>query len=343
MDQASLVRGSAGSTIAILHNLADRGQPNLYLARVLETPTAAMPHFVLLETFPYAQADEATIGMLLNEDLWLPKQLRTPEFVRLYEAGLLYGGFGGPYRAGRDSAIPYALLEPVQGASFATLLAAANTPERIAPLDACMEIGLSVARSLAYMHSLHGADGGPLGAVYHGITPSCVFLAIDGVVRVLPPIAPWLLGTAHEGMPRSRLMFLAPELVHAQAPTPQSDLYALGAILWTALAGRQLFSRATDADTLRAVIRDNPPRLSSLRAEVPRALDELVAGLLQKDPKARPATAKDVARVFEELIRTRNAESSVVFGAERWISEANPILDQSWTTFACNSIRRDDT
>lgn len=342
------IRSSTGSSFLLVADLGDLGLPGVYLARVLETQTVAMPPLVLVETFSAAGADPASLDMLLDEDLWLPRLLRAPEFVRLYEAGRLLGdaapaAAGGPYRAGGAPSDPFVVLEPAQGVPLATLLRVARSLKRRLPQSAAAGIGLGITRSLAALHALRDGDGTPLRAVFRGLDPSRVFLSLDGSVRLLPPVSPWLASLASAGSPSTQLAYLAPELVRGEAPTLWSDLYALGAVLWEVLAGKPPFVRATERETLRAVLDDDPPRLSEAGAKVPKALAELVSALLEKTPGARPGGAEDVARVLADLQKTTSdgGDAPALVAAE-WMTEAHAPHAASWATFACLRAARDD-
>ncbi|MBX7097653.1 MAG: protein kinase [Myxococcaceae bacterium] len=94
--------------------------------------------------------------------------------------------------------------------------------------------------------------------------------------------------------------YMAPEQVKAQPVTTRADLYALGVVAFELAAGKRPFDGPTVQALLQAHVNEQPPRLSSLVAGVPPALDGLIARLLEKDPAARPAS---VTEVQEELRR----------------------------------------
>ena len=90
--------------------------------------------------------------------------------------------------------------------------------------------------------------------------------------------------------------YLAPELFDpSAAPTPRSDLYALGGVLYYLLTGRTPFPALADADKLRHHRESDPVPVEVLRPEVPPSVAALVRELLAKDPAARPVSAGDVA------------------------------------------------
>jgi eukaryotic-like serine/threonine-protein kinase len=100
------------------------------------------------------------------------------------------------------------------------------------------------------------------------------------------------------------LDYLAPEQVDGEAVDGRADIYALGATLFTLLAGRPPLGGEPDMPLLRRLRRlalEDPPRLSELRPEVPEPLDALVAQMLARDPAARVGSAAEVAQRLDPL------------------------------------------
>lgn len=97
--------------------------------------------------------------------------------------------------------------------------------------------------------------------------------------------------------------YLAPEqILSSKSVTPSADLYALGVCLFESLTGRLPFSKDTDYLLLRAHISEDPPAPSSIRPELPNALDKIVLSLLGKNPSQRPPSALAAANMLEALL-----------------------------------------
>lgn len=90
--------------------------------------------------------------------------------------------------------------------------------------------------------------------------------------------------------------WMAPEQIEGEPVTTATDAYGVGSLLFAALAGRPPFSGARAA-IMRAKTELDAPRVGDLVAGVPRELDDLVAGLLAREPAARPSL-RDVTLVF---------------------------------------------
>jgi serine/threonine protein kinase len=101
-----------------------------------------------------------------------------------------------------------------------------------------------------------------------------------------------------EGLIIGTPAFMSPEQARSGAVPvgPRSDVYALGAILYTLLAGRFPFDEGSSLDTLLKVVSPQPPpSVRSIRSEVPGALERLCMKCLAKDPADRPASARALA------------------------------------------------
>ena len=108
--------------------------------------------------------------------------------------------------------------------------------------------------------------------------------------------------TAHGqtiGTPR----YMAPEQVHGEPVDPRTDLWALGATLYEMLAGQPAFSATSLPRLYQAIMADDPPRLNSLRPDVPPEMAALVARLLSKSRVARPDSADEVAEALQAFAR----------------------------------------
>ncbi|MEQ1634105.1 MAG: AAA family ATPase, partial [Planctomycetota bacterium] len=95
--------------------------------------------------------------------------------------------------------------------------------------------------------------------------------------------------------------YSSPETLQGRAVGPQSDLYALGIVLYEVATGRHPFSHCGTADEMiHAHLHEVPPRPSYWRPRIAPLLEQLLLELLQKDPNARPDEAADVARILQQ-------------------------------------------
>ena len=180
-------------------------------------------------------------------------------------------------------------MELCQG-SLAGLLGGGVT---LTALDV-VRIGSALATALGAAHSV--------GVVHGGVTPGNVLFRRSGEVALAD------FGLAlRDRFPRDPMHaveYTAPETLRDDTVTVATDLYGLGAVLYTALTGKPPFPHRTGAppsERILQVLRDEVPMIRS--ASVPAGLSNLVARLLAKDPAARPADAAGVTELLGKLYK----------------------------------------
>ncbi len=96
------------------------------------------------------------------------------------------------------------------------------------------------------------------------------------------------------------LDYMAPEHLEGEGVGSPADIYALTCLMYETLTGEVPFIRATDAAVMYAHVVEDPPRISDKRADVPAALDDVIAAGMAKDPDDRPPTAR---ALLTEMLR----------------------------------------
>ncbi|MFE9176932.1 serine/threonine-protein kinase [Streptomyces sp. NPDC007126] len=169
---------------------------------------------------------------------------------------------------------PWIVMELVEGRSLAD---AVKEEERVDPREAA-RIGLWVLRALRAAHTA--------GVLHRDVKPGNVLLADDGRVLLTDFGIAQIEGDStitRTGEVVGSVDYLAPERVRGHDPGPSSDLWALGATLYTAVEGRSPFRRTSPLTTMQAVVEEEAgePRYAG-------ALAPVISALLRKDPAERP-------------------------------------------------------
>lgn len=190
---------------------------------------------------------------------------------------------------------PFLVLELVRGRTLRALLA-----DGAPPLAEAMRLALATADVLAAAHA-HGV-------LHRDVKPDNVMVQDDGVVRVLDfgiaraiaDDAPLTRTGEIVGTPE----YMAPEqlLDGPEAVDARTDVHALGVLAFELLTGRSPFRGSSLFQALKLVESLVPPPPSSLRAEVPAAIDEVVQKALQKDPRQRPVDAAAFAAALRAAL-----------------------------------------
>jgi len=216
------------------------------------------------------------------------------------------------YDVGEEQGAPYVVTELLEGETLRQRLRRGPIPSHEAVRQA-----LQIASGLSAAHEK--------GIVHRDLKPENLFLTRDGSLKILDFGLAKRLSHVQEdlgqevgaGLTRPGLLlgtvgYMSPEQAQGRAADARSDLFALGAVLYEMLAGRRAFTGGSDAESLAAVLRDDPPALSSLRPDVPPALDDVVARCLCKDSASRFATAREVASALESLRSSRRRSVAVL-------------------------------
>jgi serine/threonine-protein kinase len=212
-------------------------------------------------------------------------------FLLSVETGrqLLHPGIVELYAGGIEGRTGWLAMEPVPGTDLGRYTHAA----RLLPEPLVLQIARRVAQALAYAHrqSVVHRDVKPANVLVDWTTDQCK-LADFGLARAANALR---TGT---GIVPGSPAYMAPELLAGGVPTPQSDFYAVGVMIFEMLVGRLPHAGASMGELLRQVASEPAPDLSRVKPGLPPALGRLTARLLAKRAAERPADGDALA---EEL------------------------------------------
>jgi eukaryotic-like serine/threonine-protein kinase len=205
------------------------------------------------------------------------------------------------------------VMDYVEGASLSELIRAWTKEPSPRPEAVAIRIVLDACEGLRALHELSGDDGASLGLVHRDVSPANVLVGLDGVARIADfGLAKSLLAvekTTSEGTLRGKLGYMAPEYVRGKAIDARIDVFAMGVVLWEALARRRLFRGENDAETLDNIQRMDAPSLTETAAELGTAavdLDAVVTRALAKDRDARFPTIAALSADLERVVRAHD-------------------------------------
>jgi hypothetical protein len=162
-----------------------------------------------------------------------------------------------------------------------------------------------IARGLHAAHELRGANGDLLDLVHRDVSPSNIFCLDDGQFKLLDFGIAWAKERRTQTRAKEikgKIGYMAPEQIEGRADR-RTDIWALGVVLWEALIGEPLFDTGETATTIMQVHTRTVPLLTEMRGDVPDAIADLAAAMLQRAPTDRPPTALAVADALESYLR----------------------------------------
>ncbi|MGA9902873.1 MAG: protein kinase [Terriglobales bacterium] len=232
---------------------------------------------------------------------------REPDRLRRFEqearavAALNHPNILAVFDIGQYDGSPFLVSELLEGESLRAVLDNGALPQR-----KTIEYGVQIAHGLAAAHEK--------GIVHRDLKPENIFITKDGRIKILDfglaKLAQKLgaeldevtLTSAHfasshtaAGVVMGTASYMAPEQVRGEAADPRTDIFAFGAVLYEMLYGVRAFRRNTAAETMTAVLKDDPQELSSSARQVSPTLERIVRRCLEKSPDQRFQSARDLS------------------------------------------------
>jgi eukaryotic-like serine/threonine-protein kinase len=203
---------------------------------------------------------------------------------------------------GEERGAPYIVSELLEGQTLRERIRSGPLSSRKA-----IDYALQVARGLAAAHEK--------GIVHRDLKPENLFLTNDDRVKILDfglakltrpetdagAEAPTVQVNTEPGQVMGTVGYMSPEQVRGKPADHRSDIFAFGSILYEMLSGQRAFRGETAADTMSAILKEEPVELSETARNVPPALERMVRHCLEKNPAQRFQSAGDLAFNLEAL------------------------------------------
>ena len=208
--------------------------------------------------------------------------------------------------------VHFLTMELVEGQSLDRRI-----PQGGLPLGQLAEIATALADALSAAHEK--------GIVHRDLKAANIMVTGDGRVKVLD------FGLAKEiradsstdatltsggktaaGVVMGTPAYMSPEQVSGRAVDHRSDIFSLGIILYEMAAGRRPFDGSSSAELASSILRDTPAMITDARPDLPVDLARIIRRCLEKDPRHRVQTARDVGNEFRDLARHTSQQLAVV-------------------------------
>jgi len=241
------------------------------------------------------KAQDRLLNRIVAVKVLRPEYAQDPAFLASFKqeaqaaANLTHPNVVTVYDVGQDGARHYIVMEHIDGRDLKLVI------HEQAPLSIAraLDIAIDVCAGIGFAHRT--------GIVHCDVKPQNVLVSPDGrikvtdfgIARAFSQIAPrevdMVWGTPH---------YFAPEQAAGEPPTPASDVYSIGIMLYEMLSGRLPFDASDHTALAHMHMHDEPPPLHLLNPQVPLQLEQIVNKVLSKDPTARFRSAEHLGRIF---------------------------------------------
>jgi eukaryotic-like serine/threonine-protein kinase len=310
---------SAGTRLGPYEILAPIGAGGM--GEVYRAKDTKLGREAAIKVLPSALASDADRRQRFEMEARSASALNHPNILTIYDIGEADGTV-------------YIAMELIEGRTLRELVASGEP----VPTKKLLDVAVQTAEGLAKAHSA--------GIVHRDLKPENIMISKDGFAKILDfglaklteapsqdesAVPTAIAAPTQPGTVMGTAGYMSPEQAAGQPVDFHSDQFTLGTILYEMATGRKAFQRKTGAETLVAIIREEPESLSQLAPKAPAPVRWIVERLLAKDPEERYASTKDLARDLKS-VRDHLTETSFSGGLEaagtprlsrrRWLAPA---------------------
>lgn len=241
-----------------------------------------LPHLAQNKSFIRMFLDEARLGARLNH----------ANIVTVFDIGAADNTY-------------FIVMEFVDGANLKTVLDALKKTGARPGLKEMLYIGLEICKGLSHAHNLRDENGKPLHIVHRDISPPNILITRGGEVKVTDfglAKATTQLEKTDPGVVKGKFSYLSPEAALGKEVDARADVFAVGILVWEALAGRRLFLGESDYETVKKVQRAEVPSLRTFHKDVDDQLDALLKKAMARDRDERFSSAQELGDAIADYL-----------------------------------------
>jgi eukaryotic-like serine/threonine-protein kinase len=316
-----LASGTKLGPYEILAPLGAGGMGEVYRAR-----DSRLERDVAVKVLPASFASDAERLRRFEQEARAVAALNHPNILAVYDIGT-------------HGDAPYLVSELLEGETLRDRLGGGALPAR-----KVIDYAVQTAHGLAAAHEK--------GIVHRDLKPENLFVTEDGRVKILDfglakltntetvagsaSLAPTSPSMTDPGIVLGTVGYMSPEQVRGKPADRRSDIFSLGAILYEMLCGQRAFRRDSSIETLNAILKEEPPDLSTVAPSISPALERAVNHCLEKSPEQRFQSASDLAFNLEAISgisTTSQAQKAIALEPSRkgwWLAVGAVLLLASY-------------
>lgn len=225
----------------IEREIASGGMAIVYLARLMGA-AGFTKEFALKKILPQWSHDPEFVRMLVDEAKILTR-LKHKNVVEVFELGCEQSAY-------------YIVMEFVDGMNLRELLKKLERKKTVLPIGLSLFIVREVAEGLSFAHAQKDEQGRQTSIIHRDVSPQNILVSHEGEIKITDFGIAKIAGKSQHtqtGQLKGKFSYMSPEQARGEALTPQSDIFALGLILFELVTGKKCFCGSNDLEILEKV------------------------------------------------------------------------------------------
>lgn len=287
--------GAVFGKYQLIAQLGEGGMAQVYLAALAGPRGSGFSKLTVIKRLRATYEEDQEFITMLVDEARIAARLNHANLVQTHEVGDVDGRY-------------FIAMEYLDGQAYHRLQSRLRTlAKNGAETGFTKEMGyvilLDVLAGLHHAHELKDYDGTPFGIVHRDVSPQNIFITYDGHVKVVDFGIAKAAGRGAEtqhGVIKGKLRYMAPEQAVSSEVSRQTDLFAVGLLLWEIVTGQPRWKDQSEASILRALLADEafiPP--SEIDPSTPQEIEAILRKALARKPEDRYASAEDFRRDLE--------------------------------------------
>src|SRR5262245_59567483 len=306
-----------GMTLGRYHLLAPLGAGGM--GEVYRALDSRLDRNVAVKILPAHLTDNSEAMRRFEREAKTVAQLSNPNILSIHDFGTEQG-------------VCYAVMELLEGETLRTRISGGALPWRKA-----VGIGIDIAEGLSASHAK--------GIIHRDLKPENIFLTSDGRTKILDfglarfkaaipeeniTSAPTVPIISEPGFVMGTPGYMSPEQVRGDEAEAPSDIFSFGSVLYEMVTGHRPFAGRTVADTMAAILRDDPPDLTDSGKNLPPDLEQVIIHCLEKNPAERFQSARDLSFALKTI--------SGGSGKSRALPEPSPLRSRAFVSITAGIL-----